>query len=599
MGGMYKLRPYQAEAVQKTLQYFRKLRDPAVVVLPTGAGKSLVIAELARLAKGRVLVLAHVKELVEQNAKKFESYGLSAGIFSAGLDRKDSAEKVIFASIQSVANAPIDFFRGFTLVIIDECHRVSLDENTQYRKVLQSIQNDNPSVCILGLTATPYRMETGWIYNYSHRGALQTKKPRFFKQCVFELPISYMIQNKYLTPPMKVDIPVTCYDFSSVVDEGGSYNLAKIEKRLQEQRRLTPLIVKNIVDIANHYDRQGVMIFASTVEHAKEVLSYLPKEESELILGSTDNMTRETIINRFKEKEIRYLVNVSVLTTGFDAPHVDIIALLRPTQSVSLYQQIVGRGLRLYSGKTDCIVLDYAGTDYDLYSPEIGDKRPHREAESVIVPCPECGFENNFWGRTDDEGQLVEHYGRKCKGAHQDPETMEIQPCGFRFRFKLCTDCGAQNDISASRCESCASVLVDADTKLKQARLSKNAHVLIPEHIVFEKQKTKKGTPFLEVKYFDFNSDSLSEVYFLRTKEDRKKFSINFLRAHLRRPELPFEFQSIDEVIENRHIFRHPTFVIGRKSEKFWKITEKVFSEEILHGRNRRDNEDLSTPTVS
>jgi len=596
---MYTLRPYQKEAVDRTLQYFRKLRDPAVVVLPTGAGKSLVIAELAQLAQGRVLVLAHVKELVEQNAKKYESYDLKAGIYSAGLDRKDNCEKVIFASIQSVANAHANFFSGFTLVIIDECHRVSLDENTQYQKVLTAIKNDTPEVCILGLTATPYRLETGWIYNYSHRGALQTRRPRFFKQCVFELPISYMIQNKYLTPPMKVDIPVTCYDFSSVVQAGGSYNLAEIEKTLNEQRRLTPLIVKNIVDIAEHYDRKGVMIFASTVEHAKEVLGCLPPEDSDIILGSTEAAQRDTIINRFKAKKIKFLVNVSVLTTGFDAPHVDIIAILRPTQSVSLYQQIVGRGLRLSEGKKDCIVLDYTGIGHDVYSPEVGDKKPHREADAVVVPCPQCGFENNFWGRTDDDGFILEHYGRKCKGAEQNPETLEIQPCNFRFRFKLCTDCGAENDISARQCEACKSVLVDADTKLKQARLSKNAHVLIPEHIVFEKNKTKKGTPFLEIKYFDFNSEHLSESYFFKSKEDQKKFSINFLRSHLRRPELPAEFRSIDDVIAHKNIFRHPTFIIGRKAEKFWKITEKIFSEEILHGRNKKHEDQAGDVTIS
>src|SRR6478672_5293430 len=107
---MYKLRPYQQDAVSATIRHFRGDRSPAVIVLPTGAGKSIVIAELARVAKGRVLVLAHVRELVEQNHAKYVSLGLEAGIYSAGLNRKDSVEKTIFGSIQSIARAKDDFF---------------------------------------------------------------------------------------------------------------------------------------------------------------------------------------------------------------------------------------------------------------------------------------------------------------------------------------------------------------------------------------------------------------------------------------------------------------------------------------------------------
>lgn len=133
---MYQLRPYQQEAVDRTLQYFRKQRSPAVIVLPTGAGKSLVIAELAKIATGRVLVLAHVKELVEQNHLKYESYGLEAGVYSAGLHQKDSTQKVIFGSIQSVSKAKASFFNDFTLLVIDECHRVGLQPDSQYAKVI-------------------------------------------------------------------------------------------------------------------------------------------------------------------------------------------------------------------------------------------------------------------------------------------------------------------------------------------------------------------------------------------------------------------------------------------------------------------------------
>mgnify|MGYP005700427443 CR=1 FL=1 len=165
---MYKLRDYQQKAIDCSIEYFRKQKDPAVIVLPTGAGKSLVIAELARIAKGRVLVLAHVKELVEQNHLKYESYNLQAGVYSAGLNKKESHQKVIFGSIQSVARANDNFFEGFSLLIIDECHRVGLDSETQYVGVIKKLKDKNPNICILGLTATPYRMGLGWILSLIH-----------------------------------------------------------------------------------------------------------------------------------------------------------------------------------------------------------------------------------------------------------------------------------------------------------------------------------------------------------------------------------------------------------------------------------------------
>ena len=173
---MYQLRDYQQQAVQKVLNYFRKTRSPGVVVLPTGAGKSLVIAELARIARGRVLVLAHVKELVEQNFEKYTSYGLEAGIFSASLGKKDFSQKAIFGSVQSIARAKNDFFKDFSILIIDECHRVAEEGSTQYQEVIKKLQDNNPQLAILGLTATPFRLGLGWIYEYSSEGEIKSHK---------------------------------------------------------------------------------------------------------------------------------------------------------------------------------------------------------------------------------------------------------------------------------------------------------------------------------------------------------------------------------------------------------------------------------------
>jgi DNA repair protein RadD len=577
----YQLRPYQREAVDKTVAYFKKRPDPALIVLPTGAGKSLVIAELARIAKGRVLVLAHVKELVEQNHAKYVTLGLEAGIFSASLGQKDWDQKAIFGSVQSVARAPTDFFRNFSLLVIDEAHRVADEGATQYQEVITRLREHNPQLRILGLTATPYRLGLGWIYEYAASGELKTEQPRFFKQCVFELPLTFMIKHNFLTTPVKVDIPVTSYDFSELTEKGRMYTQAEVEELLKNQKRLTPLIVRNIVDITERFRRQGVMIFSASVSHAREILAALPPGEARLVIGETDLQERDAIVAEFKQRRFKYLVNVSVLTTGFDAPHVDVVAILRPTESNSLYQQIVGRGLRLEAGKSDCFILDYTGMGHDIYTPEIADKRPSKDSVPVTVHCPDCGFENTFWGLATPDGEVFEHFGRKCRGAEQDPVTMEISACGYRFRYKICHACGAENDIAAKVCNHCTAVLVDADSKLKQAKLSKNAHVLTPDKITFEERLDKHGRPYLEVRYYDADARYLSEAHFFSDSSSLRKFQINFLRSHLRRPELSGHLLGPADVVRYQQLLRLPAFVIARKQEKFWKITEKVFAEEL------------------
>lgn len=581
MGRMYTLRFYQKEAVKRVVQFFQKTRVPALVVLPTGAGKSLVIAELARIAKGRVLVLAHVKELVEQNYEKYVSYGLSAGIFSASLGKKDVEHKAIFGSVQSIARAKEDFFKDFSLLVIDECHRVAEEGATQYQEVIKKLVDNNPGLCILGLTATPYRLGLGWIYQVAPNGEIKTTKPRFFKQCVYELPLTYMIRNRYLTTPIKVDTPVTSYDFSELLERDGGFTNADVEEILKSQKSLTPFIIKNIIDITERYQRQGVMIFSATVRHAEEIMACLPKDDARLVVGDTSMAERNKTVEDFKKKKFKYLVNVSVLTTGFDAPHVDVIAILRPTESNSLYQQIVGRGLRLSSEKKDCYILDYTGMGHDIYAPQISDKKPAKDTVAVKVECPQCHFENDFWGYADDDGVVLEHYGRKCRGSTQNPKTLEVIPCGFRFRLKICDRCGSENDITARTCEKCQAELVDANAKLKQAKLSKNAHVLTPDRITFEEQRDKNYSPYLQIRYYDHDGQYVSEAHFFSNPSSVKKFNINFLRSHLRRPELAIEIKSPHDVIQYQSLFRLPSFVIARKQDKYWKITEKVFAEEL------------------
>ncbi len=582
---MYTLRPYQADSVKAVIHYFRKHSTPAVIVLPTGAGKSLVIAELARLAKGRVLVLAHVKELVEQNHAKYEGYGLKGAIFSAGLGRKETDQQVVFASVQSVVRNLDSFKNQFSLLVIDECHRVPDDKNSSYQKVITHLRELNPGIKVLGLTATPYRLGMGWIYQYHTRGQVRTEESRFFRDCIFELPNRYLLDENFLTPARMMDAPVLSYDFSQLKPANtGRYKEAEMDMVIDKAKRATPQIVEQIIQYAR--ERKGVMIFAATVRHAQEIHGLLPEGETAIVIGDTPTPERDAIIQAFKNREIKYLVNVSVLTTGFDAPHVDLIAILRPTESVSLYQQIVGRGLRLSEGKNECLVLDYAGNSYDLYQPEVGDPKPDSTSEIITIPCPACGFNNNFWGKLDSNGFLLEHFGRRCQGYFEDEDTGEREHCGYRFRAKYCGECGADNDIAARICHECDATLVDPDKKLKEALNLKDALIFECTEMDLSVFKSNDGKSQLKVTYsgepYQGEGHALvHEFWSLNTKKQKQTFKDQFVRPHLADKHRPFEEASPTRVVANQHRFRLPQFVIARKSGRFWKLRDKIFEDEL------------------
>ncbi len=571
----YQLRDYQQQCVTAIVHFFRRSSEPAVVVLPTGAGKSLVIAELARLAKGRVLVLAHVKELVEQNCNKYQQYGLEAGIFAAGLGLKQASQQVIFASIQSVSRNLDQFADSFSLLVIDECHRVPDDENSSYRQVITHLQQYNPGIKILGLTATPYRLGSGFIYQYHSRGLVRSEQPTFFRWCIFELPIRHLLALNYLTPARVLDAPVLSYDFSGLKPAtGGSYREQDLALVIDKSRRVTPQIVAQIQQYA--VTKLGVMIFAATTNHAKEILALLPAENAALILASTPSHEREALIQAFKQQQLKYLVNVSVLTTGFDAPHVDLIAILRPTESVSLYQQIVGRGLRLFPGKVECLVLDYAGNMYDLYSPEIGSPPANSDAEQVTVPCPLCNFRNTFWGKVDDRGHVLEHYGRRCQGFQLD-EHGKPKHCGFRFVCKFCPECGAEQDIAARQCQQCQTVLVDPDKKLREALALKDALVFYPTQMLLERVAHDNSNLSIKISYADELGNKLHEFHPISSKAQKQRFANVVIPPHLVDRHRPFAVQSVAIILSQQHRLLPPAAVIARKDGRYWKLREKLF----------------------
>jgi DNA repair protein RadD len=587
----YTLRPYQQQAVDATVKHFRQSDESAVIVLPTGSGKSLVISELARLANHPILVLAHVKELVEQNHAKYESYGLSANIYSAGLGRKETQHQVTFASVQSVSPNLADFKQHFSLIIVDECHRIGkvddsrVDQN-QYQTIIRHLQSINPKLKLLGLTATPYRMGSGWIYRDHYHGFTRGHDDAVFKHCIFDMPLGLMIKQGFLSKPTLIDAAIAHYDFSTVTaSTHGNYPEQAVNSLLTRYKRVTKAIIEQVVSLGT--TRQGVMVFAATTKHAQEIMGYLAEHVGEqaiaLILGETANSERDEIIRQFKNRQIKYLVNVAVLTTGFDAPHVDLIALLRPTQSVSLFQQIVGRGLRLCDGKDDCLIIDYASSGFDLYSPEVGSAKPNSDSVPVMVPCPQCQFGNTFWGQVDNDGDIIEHFGRRCMGF-EDIDGVRVR-CDYRYRFKECGQCGAENDIAARNCQQCQHAIIDPDDLLKKSLKLKDAMIIRCQgmSLTVDEQSPEK----VKITYHDEDGNTLSEFFDFSKKGAIVAFNNQFSKR-VNNGVTPTSFTSSQQALSLAAQLTHPDFIIARKQKYFWKIQEKIFD---YQGNYRKANQ--------
>jgi DNA repair protein RadD len=488
------LRPYQLEAHDAVITHIRQSLESSVVVAATGAGKSLIIAQIAKtvhaISKGKsILVLCPNKEILEQNRAKYLATGEPASIFSASLGSKCLRHPVVFGTPQSVKNSVQNFGNRFALIIIDEAHGITPSVKT----IVEHFKAVNERVRVVGLTATPYRMGTGLIYGIDDKNKAvsenETVSPYFFKK-VYQIDARYLIKHGYLTPPTIGDLGAENYDTSTLtVNTMGKFDSSSVDRCFVGLGRKTASIVADVVN--QSYDRNGVIFFASTIKHAEEILSSLPKELSAIVTGETPKVERSNILTRFKAQQIKYIVNVSVLTVGFDAPHIDVVAVLRPTESLGLFQQIIGRGLRLFEGKTDCLLLDYAENidrhcpDGDLFNPKISVKSKLGKSEVGTFVCPLCKMDNEFslreneWGYgineegyfTDLEGIVIEtenrmplpaHYGRRCQNYH--PKT--LLQCDHRWSLKVCEACSAENDITARRCVECKGELIDPNEKL-------------------------------------------------------------------------------------------------------------------------------------
>lgn len=388
---MYELRWYQQEACQSAWSHLCGQDGNPVIVLPTGAGKSLVIAELCRAAvqdyRGRVIVLAHRAELLEQNGEKVRSLlPFSCGIYSAGLKSRATDEPVILAGIQSVFRRAEEFGERH-LVVIDEVHLVPHDGEGMYRTFLNRLREVNPRLRMVGLTATPYRTGEGSL----------CRRDALFQRICYDAPIQRLIGNGFLCPLTSKPSSVQ-YDTSGLHIRGGEFIATEVEALFDDASKVKAACQEIV---AKTTDRQSVLVFCSGVAHAnhvRETIESLTGETCGVVTGDTSRLERATTLERFRSRSLRYLCNVDVLTTGFDAPCIDAIAILRATQSPGLFAQICGRGFRVFPGKQDCLVLDF-GQNIARHGPvdaiDFGKSKSAMglDSDTPVKQCPNCECE--------------------------------------------------------------------------------------------------------------------------------------------------------------------------------------------------------------
>lgn len=505
----FQLRPYQQAATDAALAFLRQSVDPILIDAAPAAGKSFMIARLAAelnaMSGGkRVLCLAPSRELVLQNHEKYLLTGEQASIFSASAGGKSTLHVVVFGTPGTVKNSISRFTRsgrdGYCAVVVDEAHGIT----PTIQAIIAEMREVNPNLRVIGLTGTPFRLNTGYIFRMWPDGSVNgedvTRDPYFLK-CVYRVSAREMLDEGFITP-MEIGAINEQYDTSGIeLLPNGTFNPEQVERAFEGHGRKTASIVADAMSKAQNRPG-GVMYFAATVRHAQEVLASLPPDNSALVVGGAGECctlagrpaSRKAVIAAYRARHVRHLVSVGTLTTGFDVEHTETIALLRYTESAALLQQILGRAWRLHEGKATSLLLDYAGNverhfpDGDIYNPIIKTKGSGGNGVMIEAECPACSYVNEFSLQPEyaeyqrdrhgyaldvfgepivtEFGGLPVHYGRRCLGMVRAGPRGQYERCNYRWAGKDCKECGEVNDIAARYCYVCKAEIVDPNDKL-------------------------------------------------------------------------------------------------------------------------------------
>jgi DNA repair protein RadD len=383
------LRDYQQRTIDQLYAWFEAGNEGnPCLVLPTGSGKSHIVAALCKDAlqnwpETRVLMLTHVGELITQNSEKMRLHwpGAPMGIYSASVGRRDLGEPITFAGIQSVRSKAYQLGH-IDICIIDECHVVSHKDEGGYRSLLDELKAINPNLRVIGLTATPYRLGHGLI----------TDKPALFDALLEPVSIEELIHKGFLST-LRSKVTKAKLDTAGVHKRGGEFIESELQAAVDTDEN-NAKVVREIIELAG--ERRAWLVFCAGVDHAQRVAAVMRANgiAADCVTGETPKTQREQMLSDFKAGKLRALTNANVLTTGFDYPDIDLIAMLRPTMSPGLYVQMAGRGMRVKSQTDHCLVLDFAGV-VATHGPITAVRPPKKggdgNGEAPVKVCDNCG----------------------------------------------------------------------------------------------------------------------------------------------------------------------------------------------------------------
>ncbi len=490
-----------------------------------GSGKSLMIADvLLRMERQgkRALCVVNNAQLVKGNSESYIDQGGNASIYCAALNSKSTDAPIVFGTPQSILNGikknePISKIE-FNLIVVDEAHNINyLNHRTYFMRILRHYKQLYDPMRVLGATGT----------NFRFKGHSIVGDECFFKSQVGNITTEHLIKEGYLVQPhFEVDNKLVI-DFSKVrIKQNGLFDSKQLDEVIAGNARLTKLICHQIIHIMEEQKRFGVFIFATTTKHALEIMTHLPPHETRLILGDTKEHERTQILEDAREGRVRYLVNIAIISVGIDIPSYDTIAYLRPTESLVLLVQTMGRALRLSerTGKKSALIMDFAGnierhSDWD--NPLLLDalKETIDLDKEYVIQCPSCMEMNTITAR-------------RCIGVHNKKR------CEYYFQWKNCPheECGEINDISARHCRLCKGEIVDPNDKLSLTRIKED----VREYAVFGNlwsiKDTKNG---FQIK-ITYNCDDVGlfihESYSPISTKAKNLFYGRFIKQHCKKP---------------------------------------------------------------
>jgi len=398
---MAELRYYQRDAVLATYRHLREKKTNPCIEITVGGGKSWVAAQImsdtVKAWGGRAILLCHVKELLEQDLEKLNilSPDVKTGMYSAGFGRRETDAPAIVAGIQSVYSKA-EIFGHRDICIVDEAHMIQPDDEGMYGTFVEGIKKINPKIRIVGMTATPYRLKGGLICGHD----------RLFSEISYSIGLKELIDKGFLSKLVPKSGRIVA-NLDNVHVRAGEFVAAEAEAAMMEER-VVASACREIVEQTK--ERRSVIVFCSSIAHCRKaatLISQFSGEECAVVTSDTPTQERADILHRFKGGSIqtdlfggtkgplKFVCNVECLTTGFDAPNIDCVALLRPTMSPGLLLQMCGRGTRLSpeTGKQDCLILDFAnniarhGCLDQLRPPS---ERTGEKRGPLAKACPEC-----------------------------------------------------------------------------------------------------------------------------------------------------------------------------------------------------------------